>query len=72
MKRYIRSSVRTLWPWKLYAEFEDGYSQEFGGFNEDDCMCKMIKVHDSGEHGDVVFYTGVSDDCYEAGERICD
>ena len=72
MKRYIRSAVNVIRPWKLYAEFEDGHSQEFGGYDEDDCMAKMIQMHNSGKHGDAVFYTGVTDECYEAGERICD
>lgn len=72
MKRYIRSNANVIWPWKLYAEFEDGYSREFGGYDEDDCMDKMIEVSDSGIHGEVTYYTGVTDECYEAGERICD
>ena len=72
MKRYIKSAATILWPWKIYAEFEDGYEQEFGGFDEYDAMSKMIEVHDSGKHGDVTFYTGVTDEYYEAGERIYD
>ena len=72
MKRYIRSNIQTLWPFMMYGEYEDGYSTTVGGYDEDDCMSRLIKIHDSGKHGDLIFYTGVNDDNYVDGERVDD
>ena len=70
MKRYIRSNVQLLWPFMMYGEYEDGFSAYVGGYDEYDCMSKLIKMHDSRDHGDLVFYTGVNDEDYIDGERV--
>ena len=41
---------------------------EVGGFDEEDCMTRLISMID--EHGDLVWYSGVSDEDYVAGEYI--
>ena len=55
-------------PWKIYAEYADGFSKTFEGNDEDDCMWKVGKAVE--EHGECTFYTGVSDEDYVDGEYI--
>ena len=70
MKRYIRSNIQMLWPFRMYGEYEDGYSTTVGGNDEDDCIDRLIQMSD--KHGDLTFYTGVDDELYDNGERIDD
>ena len=57
-----------FYPWKMYAQFEDGSEFYFTGNDEDDCMYKICKAAE--RHGDVTYYTGVCDEDYECGEYI--
>lgn len=57
-----------FYPWKMYAEYEDGSGLYFCGNDEDDCMCKIIEAIE--KHGEVTYYTGVNDEDYANGEYI--
>ena len=59
-----------LFPWRMYGEFEDGARIEVIGHDEEHCMAKLIEVHDSGKHGALVFYAGLTDEEYVDGEYI--
>lgn len=62
--------MNLIYPWRMYGEFADGFGKYVDGFDEEDCMGKLIDIHNEGKHGDLVYYTGVNDDHYVDGERI--
>lgn len=62
--------IEIIWPWKMYGEYEDGEGLYVYGHSEEDCMEKLCDKEE--EHGSLVFYTGVTDEEYCAGERIPD
>ncbi len=57
-----------LYPWKIAAEFADGYETIISGNDEDDCMYKIGNL--ISKHGDPVWYSGYCDDNYIDGEYI--
>lgn len=60
--------MRFLYPWKMVGRYADDAEVEVGGFDEEDCMSKLIDMID--KHGDLTWYSGFSDEDYEAGEYI--
>ena len=62
--------MKILTPWLMFGEYADGYECYKGGLNEEDCMRKLIAVENTGNHGSLVFYTGVNDEDYINGELI--
>ena len=50
--------ITILYPFLVYAEYEDGYEGYFGGQNEYDAVCEALYAID--KHGDCTFYTGVT------------
>ena len=63
MVKFIR-----LYPFKMYAEFTDGYCAEFGGQDEGWCIQSIADAQE--EHGECTWYTGVNDDHYYDGELM--
>lgn len=61
-------SFQVIWNWKMVARYEDDYEAEVGGWDEEDCIVKLDKLRD--EHGDCVWYSGVTDEEYIDGEYI--
>lgn len=57
-----------LYPYKMYAEFEDGYCGEFGGPDEGWCIQDIADAQE--KHGECKWYTGVNDDHYYDGELM--
>ena len=57
-----------LYPWKMVGQYEDGEEIEVGGSDESDCMCSLIDLQE--KHGELVWYSGFSDEDYQAGEYI--
>lgn len=57
-----------LYPWKMAATYEDGEEIEMGGNSEEDCMQKLIDLQD--KHGNMTWYSGVTDEDYANGEYI--
>lgn len=62
----IRSNI--LEPWRICGEYEDGFSVTVGGNDEEDCMVMLIDLTE--DHGELTWYSGYSDEDYEAGEYI--
>jgi len=60
--------VKVCYPFVMYGEYEDGSDATVGGFDEEDCMGKLIGLID--KHGMLTYYTGISDEDYSAGECI--
>lgn len=60
--------VRVVYPWKMAGRYEDDFEIEVGGFDEEDCMCKLIDLMD--KHGKLTWYSGVCDEDYVDGEYI--
>lgn len=62
------SKVRVLYPWKMVARHADGEEIEVGGFSEEDCMEKLCDLEE--QHGEMTWYSGVTDEDYVAGEYV--
>lgn len=60
--------MRILYPWLMYAEYENGKAVYFGGNSEYDCMDKIAQAE--GWNGPCTYYTGVNDEDYVDGEYI--
>ena len=60
--------MKLLFPWKMYGEYEDSFEVMVNGFDDEDCMTKLINLID--KHGNLVYYTGVCDEDYVGGEYI--
>lgn len=57
-----------LWPWKMVGRYSDGEEITVGGCNEEDCVGKLIGLTE--KHGELTWYSGVSDKNYSCGEYI--
>lgn len=60
--------MKILTPWKIIGEYADGDTIIVGGFNEDDCMGKLLDLQN--KHGELLFYSGYEDEDYVSGEYI--
>ena len=49
--------IQIIWPWKMV-----------GAYDEAGCMTKLVELQET--HGDLEWYSGQSDEDYEAGEYI--
>lgn len=41
-----------LTPWKMIGRYADNEEIEVGGFDEEDCMCKLIDLQE--KHGELI------------------
>lgn len=57
--------MKILWPFKMVGIYEDDYEAEVGGFDEEDCMYKLISLMD--KHGQLTWYSGYCDEDYVDG-----
>lgn len=62
----IQSSV--LEPWRVCGEFQDGFVATVGGGSEEACMETLADLSD--KHGELIWYSGYSDEDYASGEYI--
>lgn len=60
--------ARICWPWRIAARFTDGEEIEVGGNSEEDCMERLAALEE--KHGEMTWYSGVSDEDYANGEYI--
>lgn len=60
--------MKIYFPWKMVGEYEDGYEAIVSGYNEGDCMCKLVYLQD--KHGNLTWYSGYEDEDYSCGEYI--
>ena len=65
--------MKVLYPWKMVGRYADDEEIEVGGFDEEDCMTRLISMID--EHGDLVWYSGGAGQDqgtgYDRAWRIC-
>jgi hypothetical protein len=67
--RAIKASGRQLiFPFLVEGEFADGYTCEVGGDSEAECIEKLVNMQD--KHGELVWYSGVTDENYEFGKNV--
>ena len=57
-----------LTPWKMIGRYTDDEEITVSGFNEEDCMCKLIDLQE--KHGALTWYSGINDENYVDGEYI--
>ena len=55
-------------PWKMIGHYADGEEIEVGGNNEEECVEKLCALEE--KHGWLNWYTGITDEDYQAGEYI--
>lgn len=68
-RRAIKASGRQLiFPFIVEGEFADGYTCEVGGNSEAECIEKLGNME--SKHGELVWYSGVTDENYEAGKSV--
>lgn len=60
--------AQICWPWKMVGRYADEEEIEVGGFSEEDCMTKLIDLQE--KHGELTWYSGVTDEDYQFGEYI--
>lgn len=55
-------------PWRMCGEYEDGFTVTVGGNDEEDCIQRLIDLQE--KHGDLIWFSGYTDQDYVAGEYI--
>lgn len=61
-------SIRFIDKWKMAGRYEDDFETEVGGFDEEDCMYKLCELIE--KHGNLTWYSGVTDEEYIDGEYV--
>lgn len=60
--------IKILTPWKMVGRYADDEEIIVGGYDEEDCMYKLIAKQE--QHGELVWYTGINDEDYVDGEYV--
>lgn len=60
--------ISLLYPWKMIGRYVDDAEITVEGYDEEDCMCKLVDLQE--QHGELTWYCGVSDEDYVDGEYI--
>lgn len=60
--------MTVIYKWKICGKFADGFEITVGGADEYECMGKLGDLTE--KHGELVWYSGYTDENYEAGEYI--
>lgn len=68
IKEENQMGINIVYPWKMCGRYADDFEIIVGGADESDCMEKLIGLTE--KHGDLVWYTGYTDEDYVAGEYI--
>ena len=61
-------TIKFIYKWKMVGRCADDEEIEVGGSDEEDCMYKLIELQE--KHGELTWYSGVSDEDYVDGEYI--
>lgn len=59
---------KICFPWRMIGRYDDGVEIIVNGFNEDECMYKLIELQN--KHGKLEWYSGLCDEDYANGEYI--
>jgi len=60
--------VKLCFPWMMVGRYADDEEITVGGFDEEDCMMKLIAKQE--KHGELTWYSGVNDEDYVDGEYV--
>lgn len=60
--------MKLLYPWKMVGRYADDTEIVIEGYDEYDCMGKLINLQN--QHGELTWYSGYSDEDYVDGEYI--
>lgn len=60
--------IKIIYPWKMVGRYADDEEIYVGGQDEEDCMYELIEKQK--QHGNLVWYSGVTDEDYVGGEYI--
>lgn len=60
--------MKILTQWKMVGRYADDEEICVGGYDEEDCVCKLIEKQ--GQHGELTWYSGVNDEDYIDGKLI--
>ena len=60
--------VKLCFPWMMVGRYADAEEITVGGFDEEDCMMKLIAKQE--KHGELTWYSGVNDEDYVDGEYV--
>lgn len=64
----MASNWNFIGKWKMVGRYADDEEIYVDGYNEEDCMCKLIDLQK--QHGELTWYSGVNDEDYYDGEYI--
>lgn len=67
-KKSVKAGYQLQFPYMVEGEFADGYTYTAGGNSEAECVETLANMQD--KHGELVWYSGVTDDDYDAGRRV--
>lgn len=67
-KKSVKAEYQLQFPYMVEGEFADGYTYTAGGNSEAECVETLANMQD--KHGELVWYSGVTDEDYDAGRRI--
>lgn len=60
--------LKVICPWKMIGRYADDEEIYVGGQDEEDCIYELIEKQK--QHGNLVWYSGVTDEDYVDGEYI--
>lgn len=60
--------MKICFPWKMVGRYADDKEIYVGGYDEEDCMMKLIDKQE--KHGALTWYSGINDEDYVDGEYI--
>ena len=60
--------IKFIYSWKMIGRYADDEEVTVGGQSEEDCMYKLIEKQE--KHGDLIWYSGITDEDYVDGEYI--
>lgn len=60
--------ITVMYPWKMVGRYANDEEVIVSGFDEEDCMCKLVDLIE--KNGELTWYSGYTDEDYEAGEYI--
>ena len=60
--------MKICFPWRMVGKYADDEEIYVGGYDEADCMCKLIDLQE--KYGELTWYSGINDEDYVDGEYI--
>lgn len=67
-RKSVKAGYQLQFPYMVEGEFADGYTYTAGGNSEAECVETLANMQD--KHGELVWYSGITDEDYDAGRRI--